>query len=48
MMGMELVSTIKYSKQIVDVLIGEQKLINGLEQIGEGVKKALVCGAFKE
>ncbi len=44
MMGMMRETTIRYSGQITEVLIGEEKLINGLSQLQPGVKRALVCG----
>lgn len=47
MMGMEKESTIKYSSQITDILVGENKLINGLSVMQVGVKKGLVCGVFE-
>ncbi|OUS27778.1 hypothetical protein A9Q98_09255 [Thalassotalea sp. 42_200_T64] len=31
---------------IVDVLMGHEKLIDGLGQLTSGVKRALVCGPF--
>lgn len=46
MMGMMRESAICYSRQIVDVLLGKEKLINGLSSLAPGVKIALVCGTF--
>jgi alanine dehydrogenase len=46
MLGMMKESAIKYSSQIVDVLIKKEKLINGLDELTPGVKRALVCGPF--
>ncbi len=46
MMGMMRETAIRYSGQIVDVLIGKEKLIEGLGQLTPGVKRALVCGPF--
>jgi len=42
MMGMMKESAIKYSSQIVDILIGDEKLIRGLDHLGNGVKRAIV------
>ena len=47
MMGMNRESTEKYSGQIVDVLLGREKLIEGLRALAPGVKRALVCGPFE-
>ena len=47
MMGMMRETAIRYSGQIVDVLIGDEKLIDGLGQLKPSVKRALVCGPFK-
>jgi alanine dehydrogenase len=47
MLGMMRESAIKYSSQIVDVLIGREKVIEGLDSLTPGVKRALVCGPFK-
>lgn len=47
MLGMMRESAIKYSSQIVDVLIKREKVIEGLETLPSGVKRALVCGPFK-
>ena len=46
MMGMNRESTESYSKQIVDVLIGREKLLEGLAALAPGVQRALVCGPF--
>jgi len=46
MMGMMRETAIRYSGQIVEVLIGQEKLINGLTDLAPGVKPALVCGPF--
>ncbi len=46
MLGMMRESTIKYSSQIVDVLIKREKLLEGLNTLTAGVKRALVCGPF--
>ncbi len=47
MLGMMRESAIKYSSQIVDVLIKREKVIEGLDSLSAGVKRALVCGPFK-
>jgi hypothetical protein len=47
MLGMMRESAIKYSSQIVDVLIKREKVIEGLDGLTAGVKRALVCGPFK-
>ena len=47
MLGMMRESAIKYSGQIVDVLIRREKVIEGLDGLTAGVKRALVCGPFK-
>ena len=46
MLGMMKESAIKYSSQIVDVLIKREKVIQGLNNLPTGVKRALVCGQF--
>jgi hypothetical protein len=46
MMGMMRDTAIRYSEQITDVLIGCEKLIDGLDKLTPGVKRALVCGPF--
>ncbi|MCD6173061.1 MAG: hypothetical protein J7J96_04620 [Sulfurimonas sp.] len=48
MLGMMKESAIKYSSQIVDVLIKQEKVIEGIENLTTGVKRALVCGPFKK
>jgi len=46
MMGMNRESTERYSSQIVDVLAGREKLLEGLDSLPPGVQRALVCGPF--
>ncbi|MCF6300255.1 MAG: alanine dehydrogenase [Proteobacteria bacterium] len=46
MLGMMKESAQRYSSQIVDVLTGPEKLLNGIDKLTPGVKKALVCGPF--
>ncbi|MEI6893882.1 MAG: alanine dehydrogenase [Colwellia sp.] len=46
MMGMMRETAIRYSGQIVEVLINDEKLIDGLDALTPGVKRALVCGPF--
>jgi hypothetical protein len=46
MMGMMHETAVRYSSQIVDVLIGHERLIDGLEELTPGVQRALVCGPF--
>ncbi len=46
MMGMMRETAIRYSGQIVDVLIGRERLIDGLCKLKPGVQRALVCGPF--
>jgi alanine dehydrogenase len=46
MMGMMRETAIRYSGQIAEVLIGHERLIDGLEQLKSGVQRALVCGPF--
>jgi len=46
MMGMNRKSTEKYSGQIVDVLTGRERLIEGLDVLAPGVQRAQVCGPF--
>ncbi len=48
MMGMMRETAIRYSGQIVDVLIGQEKLIGGLHSLTPGVQRALVCGPFNQ
>jgi len=47
MLGMMKESAQKYSSQIVDVLIKREKMIEGIDSLAAGVKRALVCGPFK-
>lgn len=47
MLGMMRESAIKYSNQITDVLIRREKLIEGIDTLTAGVKRALVCGPFE-
>lgn len=46
MMGFMRETAIKYSGQIAEILIGEDRFIEGLDQMKPGVEKALVCGKF--
>jgi alanine dehydrogenase len=46
MLGMMRESAKKYSSQIVDVLLRREKVIEGLDGLSSGVKRALVCGPF--
>jgi alanine dehydrogenase len=46
MMGMMRETAIRYSSQIVDVLLNEEKLLNGLDDPHPGLKNAIVCGPF--
>jgi len=46
MMGMMRETAIRYSGQIIEVLLGDEKLIHGLENLTPGVQRALVCGPF--
>ncbi len=46
MMGLMRETTIKYSGQILDVLLNEERLIEGLGRLTPGVEQALVCGPF--
>ena len=48
MLGMMRESAIKYSSQITDVLIGREKLVEGLANLTAGLKRALVCGPFEK
>ncbi len=48
MLGMMKESAVRYSSQIVDVLIRQEKVIEGLETLTPGVKRALVCGPFNK
>jgi hypothetical protein len=47
MMGMMRETAIRYSGQICDVLIGRERLIDGLGALTPGVAQALVCGPFE-
>lgn len=46
MMGFMRETAIKYSSQITEILLGDDNLISGLENLAPGVEKALVCGPF--
>ena len=46
MMGMMKESAVKYSGQILEVLLGKENLLKGLRCLAPGVKPALVCGPF--
>jgi len=46
MMGMMRETAIRYSGQIIDVLLNDEKLIEGISDLPPGVKPALVCGPF--
>jgi len=46
MLGMMRETAIIYSAQVVDVLTGEERLIDGLGQLTPGVERALVCGPY--
>ena len=46
MMGFMRETAIKYSGQIVDILIGDDQFIQGLNHLAPGVEQALVCGKF--
>ena len=46
MLGMMRETAIVYSGQIVDVLIGRERMIEGLDALTPGVARALVCGPF--
>ena len=46
MMGFMRETAIKYSGQIVEILLGEDQLIRGINHLAPGVKKALVCSPF--
>jgi len=48
MVGMMRETAIRYSGQIVDVLIGHEKLIDGLHSLKPNVQRALVCGPFNQ
>lgn len=46
MMGMMRETAIKYSGQITDVLLGKERLVDGLDVLAPNIRKALVCGPF--
>jgi len=46
MMGMMRETAIRYSGQIVDVLLGQERLIDGLVDLTPGVAPALECGPY--
>ena len=46
MMGMMRETAIRYSDQIVEVLIGQEQLIDGIKDLAPGIRPALVCGPF--
>jgi len=46
MMGMMRESNLAYSQQITDVLIGQDQLIQGIDNLTAGVKPALVVGPY--
>lgn len=46
MLGMELESTVRYSKQIVDVLLGKERLLDGIDKKDKWLEHALVCGPY--
>ncbi|MDM3871780.1 alanine dehydrogenase [Porticoccus sp. W117] len=46
MMGMMRESALRYSGQIADVLLGQERLVDGLDKLTPGVERALVCGKF--
>lgn len=47
MMGMMRETAMRYSSQIRDVLVGHERLIEGLGVLAPGVSRALVCGPFE-
>jgi hypothetical protein len=47
MMGVEKETTLRYSSQIVEVLLGKERLIDGLNGKEKGLVRALVCGPFE-
>ena len=47
MMGMMRETALRYSLQIRDVLLGPERLIDGLGALTPGVERALVCGPFQ-
>lgn len=46
MMGMMRETAVRYSGQIREVLLTEEKLLMGLDHLSPGVERALVCGRF--
>jgi alanine dehydrogenase len=46
MMGMMRETAIRYSGQIRDVLLGPERLVDGMQTLTPGVARALVCGPF--
>ena len=46
MLGMMRETAIVYSKQVVDVLTGRERLVEGLHYLTPGVARALVCGPY--
>ncbi len=47
MLGMMRETAVRYSGQIRDVLLGRERLIDGLDHLTPGVERALVCGPFE-
>ncbi|MBL4692239.1 MAG: hypothetical protein JKY92_02800 [Magnetovibrio sp.] len=47
MMGMMRETAERYSGQIVDVFLGPERLVDGLETLNPSLQRALVCGPFK-
>ena len=47
LMGMMEESAVKYSDQIVDVLLKKERLIDGLFHLAPGIEQALVCGPYQ-
>ncbi len=47
MLGMMRETAVVYSGQIVDVLTGCERLLDGLSDLTAGVQRALVCGPFE-
>lgn len=47
MMGFMRETAIKYSGQITDILLGEDRLIDGMDSLAPGVEVALVCGPYR-
>ena len=48
MMGMMRETALRYSAQIRDVLLGPERLIDGLGVLAPGVERALVCGPHNQ